>query len=85
MQLYRNRSKLIVVFLGGDYQRKEWCGVELRAIREIILQRGYDRIMFVRLDDGQVDGVFKTDGYVDARRHSATEIAHFIQQRVSLL
>lgn len=83
--IYRNRSKLIVVFLGGDYQRKEWCGVELRAIREIILQRGYDRIMFVRLDDGQVDGVFKTDGYVDARRHSATEIAHFIQQRVSLL
>lgn len=83
--IYRDRSKLIVVFIGGDYQRKEWCGIELRAIREIILQRGYDRIMFVRLDDGEVDGVFKTDGYVDARRHSPADIAHFIQQRVALL
>jgi hypothetical protein len=83
--IYRNRSKLIVVFRGGDYQRKEWCGIELRAIREIILQRGYDRIMFVRLDNGEVDGVFRTDGYVDARSHSPSEIAHFIQQRVALL
>ena len=83
--IYRNRSKLIVVFIGGDYQRKEWCGIELRAIREIILERGYDRIMFLRLDDGAVDGVFKTDGYVDVQRHSPDEIAHFIQQRVALL
>jgi hypothetical protein len=59
-------------------------GRALRAIREIILQRGYDRIMFVRLDDGEVDGVFRTDGYVDARRHSPAEIAHFIEQRVAL-
>ena len=83
--IYRNRSKLIVVFLGGNYQHKEWCGIELRAIHEIILERGYDRIMFVRLDDGAVDGVFKTDGYVDARQHNPAEIAHFIQQRVALL
>lgn len=83
--IYRSRSKLIVVFIGSDYQRKEWCGIELRAIREIIFQRGYDRIMFVRLDDGEVDGVFRTDGYLDARHHSSSEIAHFIQQRVALI
>jgi len=68
--IYRNRSKLIVVFVGSDYRRKEWCGIELRAIREILLERGYERIMFVRLDDGEVEGVFRTDGYVDARHHS---------------
>jgi len=83
--IYRNRSKLIVVFIGRDYQRKDWCGVELRAIREIIMDRGHGRIMFVRLDDGEVEGVFRTDGYIDARKHSAAEISHFIQQRVGLL
>src|SRR5215207_3818890 len=83
--IYRNRSKLIVVFVGSDYRRKEWCGIELRAIREILLERGYERIMFVRLDDGEVEGVFRTDGYVDARHHSPSEIAHFIQHRVALL
>jgi TIR domain len=83
--IYRNRSKLIVVFIGDDYQRKEWCGIEFRAIREIILDRANDRVMFVRLDDGVVDGIFKTDGYIDARKYSAAEIAHFIQERVALL
>jgi hypothetical protein len=83
--IYRRRSKLVVVFLGSDYQRKDWCGIEFRAIREIILERGYGRVMFVRVDDGQVDGIFRTDGYIDARQHSAAEIANFIQQRVELI
>lgn len=83
--LYRNRSKLIVVFIGGDYQRKEWCGIEFRAIKEILMERDHGRIMFVRTDDGPVEGVFKTDGYVDARRLTPAQIAGFIEERVRLL
>jgi hypothetical protein len=83
--IYRNRSKLVVVFLSADYQRKNWCGIELRAIRDIIAERDHNRIMFVRTDDGAVEGVFATDGYVDARQHSAEALARFIQERVELL
>jgi len=83
--IYRNRSRLIVVFLSSDYQRKEWCGLEFRAIREIIMERDHQRIMFVRTDDSSVEGVFKTDGYVDARRFPPSEIARFICERVDLL
>ena len=82
--IYRKRAKLIVVFLNADYQRKNWCGIEFRAIRDIIAERENHRIMFVRTDDGVVDGVFDTDGYVDARRHSAAALAKFIQERVEL-
>jgi hypothetical protein len=82
--IYRNRSKLVVVFLSGDYQRKDWCGVEFRAIKEIIMERDHKRIMFIRTDDGMVDGVFKTDGYVDAKRFSAAELAGFIHERAIL-
>jgi hypothetical protein len=83
--IYRNRSKLIVVFLSADYQRKNWCGIEFRAIRDIIAERQNDRIMFVRTDDGAVEGVFATDGYVDARQHDTARLATFIQERVALL
>ena len=83
--IYRNRSKLIVVFLSADYQRKDWCGIEFRAIREIILKRDHQRIMFIRTDDGDVDGVFKTDGYVDARKFAPADIAGFINERSALL
>jgi hypothetical protein len=83
--IYRNRAKLIVVFLSDEYQRKKWCGIELRAIRDIIAERENSRIMFVRTDDGTVEGVFATDGYVDARHYDAAAIASFIQERVQLL
>lgn len=83
--IYRNRSKLIVVFISADYERKNWCGIEFRAIRDIIAERQHDRIMFIRTDDGAVEGVFATDGYVDARRFSSETIAGFIKERVDLL
>jgi hypothetical protein len=82
--IYRKRSKLVVVFLCGDYQRKEWCGIEFRAIKEIIMERE-DKIMFVKMDDGIVDGIFKTDGYIDGRKYQPKDIARFIQERIMLL
>lgn len=80
-----SRAKLDVVFLGTDYQKKDWCGVEFRAVREIIFGREHARVMFVRMDDGAVDGVFKTDGYVDARKFDPARIAEFIGERLDLL
>ncbi len=83
--IYRNRSRLIVVFLCEKYQEKEWCGIEFRAIRGIIKEREHERVMFVKMDEGKVEGVFSTDGYIDGRTHSPTEVAEFIRERVSLL
>lgn len=84
-ELYRNRSRLVVVFLCHKYQEKEWCGVEYRAIREIIKEKGNERVMFVKMDEGKVDGVFSTDGYIDGSSHTPQEIAEFIQDRLALL
>lgn len=83
--LYRNRSRLVVVFLCEKYQEKEWCGVEFRAIREMIKEKEHSKIMFIKLDDGQVDGIFSTDGYIDGRKHTPQEVANFINQRINLL
>ena len=83
--IYRNRAKLIVVFIGSDYQRKDWCGIEFRAIRDILGERDNQRIMLVKLDEGKVEGIFKTDGYVDSRRFYPNAIAGFIDERVRLI
>ena len=84
-EIYRDRSKLIVVFIGNEYQKKKWCGVEFRAIKDVIFNKQHDRIMFVRMDEGKVDGVFNTDGYIDAATHKPEEIANFIVERIGLL
>ena len=80
--IYRSRSKLIVVFLGHDYQKSEWCGIEFRSVRDILKGCDRSRIMYVRMDDGAVEGVMPIDGYIDARQHTPEVVAQFIHQRV---
>lgn len=82
--IYRNRSKLIVVFLCEKYQDKKWCGLEFRAIREMIMEKEINKIMYIRLDAGHVDGVFNTDGYIDGTRFTSQQLANFINERLSL-
>ncbi len=82
--IYSERSRLVVVFLCEKYDEKEWCGLEFRAISEIIKKKNFDRIMFVKMDKDKVSGVFETDGYVDGQTHSPTEVAGYIQERIKL-
>jgi hypothetical protein len=62
-------------------QGREWCSIEFRAIRDIIKQKQHERVMFVRMDDGAVDGVFSIDGYVDARQNTPGKVAEMIGGR----
>jgi hypothetical protein len=83
--IYRNNSELIVVFLCKEYSKKEWCGLEWRAVRDIIKAKEDERVMFVRFDDSKIDGVFSIDGYIDATRFSKSDVANFILERVQLV
>lgn len=83
--IYRNQSELIVVFLCAEYAKKQWCGLEWRAVRDIIKSKEDDRVMFIRFDDAAVDGVFSIDGYIDARSFGAQDIARFIVERLAHL
>lgn len=84
-KIYHEESELVVVVLCQEYDEKEWCGLEFRAIRDLIKQRRDDEIMFVRVADGDVKGVFGIDGYVDAKNRPAMEIAQVICDRLALL
>lgn len=83
--IYRNNSDLVVVFLCSEYAQKEWCGLEWRAVRDIIKSKENERVMFIRFDDAQIEGVFSIDGYIDANHFSETEVSNFILERVELV
>jgi hypothetical protein len=81
--VYRKQSDLVVVFTCEEYAKKEWCGLEWRAVRDMIKSKQDDQIMLVRFDDTLVEGLFGIDGYVDARRFSPREMATMIRSRLS--
>jgi hypothetical protein len=80
--IYHNDADLIVIFICEDYDRKEWCRLEWRAIRDLLKKRRGPSIMLFRVDDGEVAGIFSIDGYVDARRKEPREAAALIYQRL---
>jgi hypothetical protein len=84
-KLYHEDSRLVVVALCAEYDEKEWCGLEFRAIRNLIKKRRDSEIMFVRVGEGDVKGVFGIDGYVDAINRPAAEIAEVILKRLASL
>ncbi len=80
--IYHEQSKLIVVFLCDKYEEKIWCGLEWRAIRDLINKREKD-IMPLRFDDVNISGLFSSiDGYIDLRNRDPREISIAILQRL---
>jgi len=81
-RIYHDNSDLIVVFLCADYAAKEWCGLEWRAIRDIIKQREDAKVMLLRLDNEPVPGLFGIDGYIDISAWSPERTAEEIKKRL---
>ena len=83
-RIYLSNSDLVVVFLCAEYERKEWCGLEWRAIRNIIKNKNDHAIMFMRFDHADISGTFSIDGYVDLDEFTPLEAARMIVERVRL-
>ncbi len=83
-RLYHDESELIAVFLCADYERKDWCGLEWRAIRDLIKRRQTSTVMPLRFDNTEIPGLFSTDGYVWIGGRPPTEIADLILQRMGI-
>jgi len=81
-KIYAKQSRLVVVFFGGDYQKKDWCGIEFRAIRTLINERKRSSVMLIKIDDKPVEGINTNDGFIKLDEYSAEEIAELIRSRI---
>ena len=61
--IYHEQSDLIVVFISSDYETKEWCGLEWRAIRDLIKKKRDLDIMIIKMDDVEIGGLFSMYGF----------------------
>ena len=83
-KLYRDESDLIAVFLCKEYKKK-WCGLEWRACRDLLVNQEDARLMFFRLDDADIPGLYSIDGYQDIRTMPDAEVAAAILTRCGQL
>ena len=83
--IYRRRTKLIVGFLGTDYQKKDWCGVEFRAIRNIIKQRQPERISGTSKWTIGLSTGYSEMTVSDGRQHTPRDLADMVKIRLTCL
>ncbi len=80
--IYHDNSELVAVFLSKDYASKEWCGLEWRAIRDLMKKKNDHRIMLLRLGEFELSGLFGIDGYLDLSQRSPSDCAEAICARL---
>jgi hypothetical protein len=83
-RVYHDNSDLIVVFLCDEYESKEWCSLEWRAVRDLIKRRRGASIMPMRFDDAEVPGLFSIDGYIDLRGRVPQDAVNLIRERLNV-
>ncbi len=81
-KIYRHQAELVVVFLCQEYESKEWCKLEWRAVRDVLKQCDPHSIMPVRFDDTEIPGLLSIDGYLDVKGRSPEAIADLILKRL---
>lgn len=82
--IYHKQSDLIVVFLSKEYNEKEWCGLEWRTVKDLIKSGKDKKIMLVKFDQEEIEGIFSIDGYIDASKFKEEEVAKFILERLQI-
>lgn len=83
-RIYLRNSDLVVVFFSSEYESKEWCGLEWRAVREIIKNKNDDSLMLMRFDNTPIPGALSLDGYLDLSALDPMQAARLILERVRL-
>ena len=80
--IYHNKSNFIVVFLSNNYSEKEWCGLEWRSIRDLIKKKEGEKIILIKMEDFELEGIFSIDGYLNSKKNSPKEISELILKRI---
>jgi hypothetical protein len=84
-RIYHDQSSLLTVFVCKEFNEKEWCGLEWRALRDLIKRQQGHKIMIFRFDDVDVPGLFSIDGYIDVNNRTAQEAAALICERLDAI
>ncbi|MCH8805803.1 MAG: TIR domain-containing protein [Planctomycetes bacterium] len=82
-KLYHDKSDLIVVVICPDYDKKEWPGLEWRAIRALLKKRKDKDVMLCRFEHAELEGLYDA-GYVDLDDKTPEQTAVRILERLAL-
>lgn len=83
-KLYHDSTDLIVAVFCPDYPNKEWCGLEWRAIFDLIKRGRSNDVMLTRFGHVEGEGLYSLAGYTDLQHETPESAAITILERLAL-
>lgn len=91
--VYRNESRLVVVCIGAEYQRKPWTQLEWNAIQSLerdlrdpeVTARPRLRLLPLRVGDGDISGIMQSTVVPDIRKRPIEDVVRLIVDRLNRL
>lgn len=81
--IYRNRSRLCVLFISQHYKEKRWTNHELRsAFSRALNDFGQEYILPARFDQTELRGLQPTIGYIDLTKRTPNDLGLLIAQKL---
>lgn len=82
--LYYKETDLIVTVFCPVYDKKLWTGLEWTAIHAFMVDNHDDDVLLARFDFAEVEGLYKTAGFIELDDKTPKEFATLILQRLAL-
>lgn len=80
---YKEETDLIVMVFCKDYESKEWCGLEWRAIYSLIKENKSKQVMLCRFDFAEVKGLYGIEGFIELDKKTPELFAQRILERLA--
>jgi len=91
-RIYSEKTLMVVADLSKNYADSQWCQVESEAVAAFTMKLNAAadetqrlRMVWLRLGQGQVPGVERTEGFIDATKISSMECAELLLDRLKRL
>jgi internalin A len=84
-EIYRKRSKCVVMFVSEDYAKKVWTKLERRSSLAKALNEKREYVLPARFDDTELPGLLPTVAFVDLRKETPQSFAQKIIRKLGKL
>ncbi len=83
--VYRLRSKCVVMFISKHYAEKRWTNHERKSAFSRAIQEKQEYVLPARFDQTELTGLRPTIAYIDLRRHTSDSFAELIMEKLKEL
>jgi len=82
-EVYKNKSRFVVILISADYAEKQWPSHELRSMQARAFDENREYILPVRFDSTSLPGLNDTTAYMSANDTDPEKLAALIARKLA--